>query len=148
MDFMKVVNRYFSGVVRRLHQQSTAVFNRELTAAGFDLPPMQFAALNELRTHEDLDQASLAEYIDCDRATLGGIVERLEKKGLVARRQSQVDRRARLVSITEEGESLVSKVEPVVCELQAKIAPNLSESERAELMRLLHKAINYSADSE
>ena len=38
-------------LIRRLHQQSTQVFVQRTQAAGFDLTPIQFAALDAIANH-------------------------------------------------------------------------------------------------
>ncbi len=50
-------------LIRRLHQLSTRVFTEETRAAGFDLTPVQFVALDALRENNGIDQARLAEAI-------------------------------------------------------------------------------------
>src|SRR5574343_53528 len=78
-------------LIRRLHQQSTQVFQAHTQAAGLDLTSVQFAALDAVAQAPDIDQASLAAVIGFDRATLGGVVDRLETKGLLQRVVSAQD---------------------------------------------------------
>ena len=68
-------------LIRRLHQQSTQVFAQRTQAAGFDLTPVQYAALEAIYEYPGSDQKFVAEQIGYDRATIGGVIERLEKKG-------------------------------------------------------------------
>ena len=82
-------------LIRRLHQQSTQIFVQRTQAAGFDLTPVQFAALDAIHAHPATDQARVAEMIAYDRATIGGVIERLEQKGWVRRVVREHDRRAR-----------------------------------------------------
>ncbi|MCB2070356.1 MAG: MarR family transcriptional regulator, partial [Ottowia sp.] len=72
-------------LIRRLHQQSTQIFVQRTQAAGFDLTPVQFAALDAIRAYPATDQATVAEMIAYDRATIGGVIDRLEQKGWVRR---------------------------------------------------------------
>ena len=68
--------------------------------AGFDLTPIQLAAMQALKVNPGIEQAKIATLIAYDRATIGGVVERLEKKGYVTRAVSKLDRRlARLASV-------------------------------------------------
>ncbi|SFR45335.1 MarR family winged helix-turn-helix transcriptional regulator [Litoreibacter janthinus] len=128
-------------LIRRLHQQSTAVFLEHTKAAGFDLTSVQFAAMSTLAKDPGLDQASLAKRIAYDRATIGGVIKRLEQKGLVRRQPDDEDRRAFKVSLTPEGDAVLAKLAPVVCALQSRILPDLSESEKASLLALMTKAL-------
>ena len=90
-------------LIRRLHQLSTQLFAQRIRDAGFDLTPVQFAALDALQGHPGVDQASLAQAIAKDRATIGAVVDRLEQKGLVARIVSSRDKRARELTLTDDG---------------------------------------------
>lgn len=128
-------------VIRRLHQQSTQVFQSRTQAAGFDLTSVQFAALDVIAGQPGIDQASLAAAISFDRATIGGVVDRLESKGLVLREVSAADRRARQLSLTPDGRRLLRAVRPVVEALQAQILSPLSARERTEFVSLARKAL-------
>jgi DNA-binding MarR family transcriptional regulator len=128
-------------LIRRLHQQSTQVFQARTRDAGLDLTSVQFAALDAIAGQPGIDQASLAETISFDRATIGGVIDRLEGKGLVERVVSDQDRRARLLHLTREGKRLLAASRPVVEALQAQILEPLSASERAAFMALARKAL-------
>lgn len=127
-------------VIRRLNQISTSVFNEGVRAAGFDLTAVQFAALDVIAAVPGLDQARLAGAIAYDRATIGGVVDRLEAKGLVARRVSRTDRRARELRATEAGLDLLARIKPVVRDLQPRILGGLDEEERQLFLKLARKA--------
>ncbi|WP_180132452.1 MarR family winged helix-turn-helix transcriptional regulator [Rhodoferax sp. BLA1] len=128
-------------LIRRLHQQSMLVFQTQTQAAGFDLTSVQFAALNAIALQPGIDQASLATAISFDRATIGGVIDRLERKGLVQRVVSAQDRRARQLHITPEGVQLLAACRPVVKALQADILAPLSPAERDVFLALAHKAL-------
>ena len=76
-----------------------------------------------------------------DRATIGGVVDRLEQKGLVQREVSAVDRRARQLRLTREGKRLRAATRPVVEALQAEILAALSPAERRQFLALARKAL-------
>lgn len=135
-------------LIRRLHQQSTAVFQDQTRAAGFDLTSVQYAALSVLESEAGLDQATLAKRIAYDRATIGGVVKRLEQKGLVTRAPDNHDRRAYRLDLTPEGKTLLIGIRPVVGALQARILPGLSPSEVDTLLRLIRRALPPIPDSE
>jgi DNA-binding MarR family transcriptional regulator len=128
-------------LIRRLHQQSTQVFQARTQAAGFDLTSVQFAALDAIAQQPGIDQASLAATISFDRATIGGVIDRLEQKGLVQRAVSAHDRRARQLQLTAAGRKLLKSSRPVVEALQAEILAPLSVAERAAFVALAHKAL-------
>ncbi|MBL8340282.1 MAG: MarR family transcriptional regulator [Rubrivivax sp.] len=128
-------------LIRRLHQQSTWVFVQRTQEAGFDLTPVQFAALDAVHSQPGIDQARVAEVIAYDRATIGGVIERLEHKGWLRRVVSERDRRARELSLTPAGERTRAAVLPVVRGLQREILQSLSEADRARFLKLARRAV-------
>lgn len=123
-------------LIRRLHQRSTQVFSQRTQAAGFDLTPVQFAALDAIHAHPATDQARVAELIAYDRATIGGVIDRLEQKGWIRRIVSERDRRARELSLTPEGRRIRSALLPIVRDVQDEILQSLSGADRARFLKL------------
>ena len=128
-------------LIRRLHQQSTQVFVQRTQAAGHDLTPVQFAALDAIRAHPGTDQARVAELIAYDRATIGGVIDRLEQKGWIRRVVSERDRRARELSLTAEGKHVFSALLPIVRDLQDEILQPLSATDRSSFLKLARQVV-------
>ena len=128
-------------LIRRLHQLSTLVFVQRTQAAGYDLTPIQFAALDAIHNHPGTDQATVAELIAYDRATIGGVIERLEQKGWVDRVVSERDRRARELSLTAEGQRTFKALVPVVRNLQDEILQGLGDADRTRFLKLARQAV-------
>ncbi len=128
-------------LIRRLHQQSTQVYQARTQAAGFELTSVQFAALDAVAGQPGIDQASLAAAISFDRATIGGVVDRLEQKGLIERTVSPADRRARLLRLTPAGRRELEALRKVVEALQPEILAPLSAKEQAAFLALARKAL-------
>ena len=76
-----------------------------------------------------------------DRATIGGVIERLEQKGWVRRVVSERDRRARELSLTPEGQRILKALVPVVRGLQDEILLSLNEADRARFLKLARQAV-------
>lgn len=127
-------------LIRRLNQISVALFMERLSAAGLNLTPVQFAALSAVDENPGIDQATVAGMIAYDRATLGKVIDRLDSRGLVSRRVSPQDRRARELTLTEAGAALLQAARPHVQDLQPEILAGLDDGERETLMQLLQKA--------
>ena len=128
-------------LIRRLHQQATQVFVQRTQAAGFDLTPVQFAALDAIHAQPATDQARVAEVIAYDRATIGGVIDRLEQKGWIRRIVSERDRRARELSLTPEGRRVHAALMPVVKDLQGEILQALGDAERARFLNLARQLL-------
>lgn len=128
-------------LIRRLHQQATYTFTQRTQAAGFDLTPVQFAAMDAIYAQPHTDQARVAEMIAYDRATIGGVIDRMEQKGWVRRVVSERDRRARELSLTPEGERVRTALLPVVQDLQNDILASLSGADRDCFLKLARQAL-------
>ena len=138
---MKDNNEMPGHLARRFQQIAVAVFLAEVGDAGFDLTPVQYAALAAVSMNPKIDQATLAGLIAYDRTTITGVVDRLVQKNLIARRASKRDRRARELDITDEGKRTLQAITPAVEEAQRSLLRGLNEKEAEQLMRLLRKAI-------
>ena len=128
-------------LIRRLNQVSASLFQEETSKAGYNLTPVQYAALGTVLKQPALDQATLASLIVYDRATIGGVVDRLVQKSLVRREISSRDRRARELYLTDEGERVYEHVTPIVIAMQNRITEGLDPEERKVFLKLLGKAV-------
>jgi MarR family transcriptional regulator, temperature-dependent positive regulator of motility len=128
-------------LARRFQQIAVAVFLAEVEAAGYDLTPVQYAALAATNANPGIDQVTLAGLIAFDRTTITGVVDRLVQKGLVSRRESRRDRRARELTITGAGRRTLRGITPAVEAAQRIMMRGLDENEAREFVRLLLKVI-------
>lgn len=126
-------------LIRRLNQISVSVFQDRLKAGGYDLTPVQYACLATLEQKPGIDQATLAGLIAYDRATIGTVLDKLDSKGLVTRKTSPRDRRAREMHLTEAGDNLYRAVTPLVQKIQILMTDGLEPDERDEFLRLAAK---------
>ena len=127
-------------LARRFQQIAAAVFHAEVNSAGYDLTPVQYAALTAVQSNPGIDQATLAGLIAYDRTTITGVVDRLVQKGLAVREVSSRDRRAHALRITDAGKRTLVGIEPAVQAAQQAMLRGLTAGEAQELMRLLRKA--------
>ncbi|MBO3762001.1 MarR family transcriptional regulator [Ciceribacter sp. L1K22] len=127
-------------LVRRLHQAAVSLFMDETGKRGFDLTPVQYAALAAIQTRPGLDQATLASHIAYDRVTIGGVVDRLVQKDLVRREISSTDRRARELYMTDKGLKTLEEIRPLVRQMQETLLEGLDADEKERFVALLRKA--------
>jgi len=81
----------------------------ERRTAEHDLSMIQTRLLGVLRDREPT-MNELAKLLALDKSSVTGLVDRAARRGLVRRAPSTADRRAVLVSLTDHGRSLVSRV--------------------------------------
>lgn len=133
-------------LIRRAHQISGAIFTARL--AGFDITSVQYAAMVAIASQPGIDATRLSDLIAFDRATLGGVLDRLEAKGLIARQPSRQDRRIKTIALTSDGNALLDSVEGLVLAAQAEMLQPLSETERAQFIALLKKFVGRPSDED
>jgi DNA-binding MarR family transcriptional regulator len=138
---VKTIDEMPGHLARRFQQIAVAVFLAEVEAAGYDLTPVQYAALAAVAAHPGVDQVTLAGLIAFDRTTITGVADRLVAKGLITRRASSRDRRARELTITSAGRQTLRGIAPAVEAAQRTMLRGLTAREANELLRLLQKAI-------
>jgi MarR family transcriptional regulator, lower aerobic nicotinate degradation pathway regulator len=127
-------------LIRRCQQIAVAIFMDETKA--FELTPVQYAALVAVRAQPGVDQTRLVKLIALDRSTIGNVVERLEAKGLIARRTGDADKRAKLVYPTRLGNAQLDAIGAAVARAQARILAPLAPAERTRFMTMLARLVD------
>ena len=117
------------------YQRAWSLMREEIEP--YDLTPPQFALLAFLWKQDGLTQAELSEKGQIDRTTIGGLIDRMEKNGLVERHQHPRDRRAYMIHLTDRGRELETPLSACAGRALAKITKGLNEREIAELRRML-----------
>jgi DNA-binding MarR family transcriptional regulator len=131
-------------LIRRLHQIAVGIFLQE--AGEPNVTPVQYAALQAVSNQPGIDQRTLARAIALDASTTGGVVDRLEARGWMERRQSPDDRRARQLFLTPDGVQGLIDTLPGMLRAQAQILAPLTPRQRTEFMRLLQVLVTQNND--
>lgn len=126
--------------IRRLHQLSVALFMEETEDLG--ITPVQYAALHTVFDTPGIDQRTLARTIGFDTSTIGGVIDRLEMRGLLSRHANPEDRRVRLLALTPEGKRLLRDVTPAMLRAQERMLAPLPARCREEFMQMLETLLN------
>jgi len=109
-----------------------------------ELGGSDFAVLEALLHKGALPVGDIGRKVLLTSGSITVAVDRLEAKGLVERRASADDRRARIVHLTKEGRKLITRAYAEHAADMERLAAALSARERATLIRLL-KQIGYKA---
>jgi DNA-binding MarR family transcriptional regulator len=112
----------------------------EHRAAEHDLSVIQTRLLGVLRDRKPT-MNELAKLLELDKSSVTGLVDRAERRGLVVRGPSTVDRRVVLVSLTVRGRSLVSQASADFEADVAGLLGCLSPSERSTLSGLVSRLL-------
>ncbi|AKF07611.1 MarR family winged helix-turn-helix transcriptional regulator [Sandaracinus amylolyticus] len=106
-------------------------------ARGMGLTGPQVTALKILEAVGEISLSELSERMSARNSTITGIVDRMERDGLVVRERSETDRRVVKIRATERGSQIARGVPVTAMELFGSALRSLSASDRAELRRIL-----------
>jgi DNA-binding MarR family transcriptional regulator len=127
-------------LIRRLNQIHYAMFFEECRE--FNITPVQYGMLTALSVSPGVDQKALGLAVGLDRTNTADVLRRLEERGLVTRRQSDVDGRAKHAFLTEEGQRITNAMYDAMIAAQERFLAPLSETDRTKFMELLHVLVD------
>lgn len=105
------------------------------------LTPSQYNVLRILRGEgKPMPSLEVAERMIQVVPAITGLIDRLEKQGLVKRERCTEDRRVVYVEITRKAKALLKKMDQPVSDLHTSLIGHLNRTELKELSRLLEKA--------
>jgi DNA-binding MarR family transcriptional regulator len=104
-----------------------------------ELTGPQLTVLKILESVGPLSLSELSEQIRAQNSTVTGIIDRMEREGLVVRARSQKDRRVVVIQLTDKGERIARDVPVEPMEVFRGALKALTAEEMGELLRLLTK---------
>ncbi|MBI3452270.1 MAG: winged helix-turn-helix transcriptional regulator [Rhodospirillales bacterium] len=122
-------------MLRRCQQRAIEIFFEEVGPRR--LTPRQFALLVTIAQRPGLSQTDLVDVTGIDRSTVGDMLERLLKRGLVRRRRSGRDQRTNTLYVQPAGLKAVHDTIPAVERAQARILGPLPEDMRPAFVAAL-----------
>jgi DNA-binding MarR family transcriptional regulator len=129
------------GLVDALVQASfttMAVLNK--AAADHDLSLTQLRVVGILADRR-LRMTELAAYLGLEKSTMSGLIDRAEKRGILARLPSATDGRAVDVTLTPAGRELAGRIHARVRAGLSPMTGELTAAEQARLRGLLEKIL-------
>jgi MarR family transcriptional regulator, organic hydroperoxide resistance regulator len=138
------VDSEITWLLHRVAQRMHSVTGAHAERLGISL--REYILLSAMHKTPGLAQTELGQALGLDKTTLTSQLDRLEKRGLVERRQDAHDRRARIPVITEAGERLRSAVASACAGAEARALSSLSTDEVHALRRVLVDIIGDNTD--
>src|SRR6185369_3443898 len=105
-----------------------------------------YIVLSALHKTPNLTQVELGKALGLDKTTLMSQLDRLERTGLIVRRNDPRDRRIRIPEITGAGEALRAKVAAACDHVEAAAVNNFSRDQVRVFRRMLVEIIGDSED--
>lgn len=107
----------------------------------YGMLPGQPKVLEFVAEHEGCLQRDIADACVMDRATVTGILGRMESAGLISRTPKSGDRRALEVRLTDDGWAAAERVAIFGSEVDDLACSDMTPAEREEFARLLSRAV-------
>lgn len=104
-------------------------------AARYDLTPQQAVLLRSLKQPRPM--RTVAHAMRCDPSNVTGLIDRIERRGLVERIPDPADRRVRFLSLTDAGRRVREDIQRDLTE--AAVLQWLTPSELGEFLGLLRR---------
>jgi DNA-binding MarR family transcriptional regulator len=124
------------GLIEQVSKKLKQFQRRTMHESG--LTPPQYFILSLLWEKDRMPFKDLAAASLTSRPTITGIVDTLEKKGLVTREPNPDDRRSLLVSLTEKGR-ILQQATPTLESIFTSCCSSLTLAETREIIALLQK---------
>lgn len=103
--------------------------------------PGQFPTLLALWEKDGLTQKELLSQVDIEQATLANTLTRMERDGLITRKEHPADARARTIHLTDAGRSIRDQAYEAAMQINAELLADLSEAEAQAFLSSLRRVI-------
>ncbi|MCP3953937.1 MAG: MarR family transcriptional regulator [Desulfobacterales bacterium] len=129
-------------LISRVALQVTSVLKKGFTAAGVrEVRPAYLGVLMSLWQADGIKVVALGRKAGLEPSTMTGLIDRMERDGLVVRRVVPEDRRAQQIWLTTLGRDLKAPVEAVIEEVMANVFADIAQSELEQTKKLLRQVL-------
>lgn len=143
-----MTSRYEESILRSLRQISRAIdLHSKQLAKQHELTGPQLVCLREILREQIATPSALAKAVSLSQGTVTGILDRLERRGLVTRERSHEDRRRILVQLTELGREMVAVAPSPLHEQFRGRLETLPEGEQAMIDWVMKRVVGLFAAS-
>jgi DNA-binding MarR family transcriptional regulator len=102
-----------------------------------DISLWGYMVLTGLADHPVRTQAALAQAINADKSRIIGVLDDLQRRGLIRRQADAADRRVHLLSLTADGDRLRRSVEAAIRRAEEEVLAVLPPADREVFLRSL-----------
>ena len=110
-----------------------------LQEEGYNITKEQWILMFHLSQQEEIQQNNLACVSNRNKTSLTRIVTTLEKKGYVKRVPDKLDKRSKLISLTEDGITLLRNTKYIFEGIKERLSIGISVEESKQMIEILKK---------
>ena len=133
MEFSHCINYLLNVSQHRVNQRFAALL------APYDITPAQYGVLNCLWTYDLHGPTEIAQMLCLRTTTVSGILDRMQKQGLIQRELNPDDCRCLRVVLAPKGEQIRERVLELVDQLNREVLAGVSPEEQEALFSALRK---------
>lgn len=108
----------------------------------YDITPAQYSVLSCLWGKDYATPKQIAESVGLETSTISGVLDRMQKKGLIDRVVDTDDRRAIQVIITKSGQDLQKPIQEIIEQVNRDVLKDFSKDEVSQLKSALQHISN------
>jgi MarR family transcriptional regulator for hemolysin len=132
---MEEIDGSFGFLVHDIARQMTSVMDKRLSKHG--LTRSHWRAVLYIWRTPGISQTELSEILDVSRMGVTGLLDRMERKGLVLRKDDPSDRRMKRIYLTDSTQELIPMMTQLGGETMDDFLTSFSKKDREALMNLL-----------
>lgn len=125
-------------MLARVTKQQLQLFEKHTSELG--VSARDYAVMLLLENQDQLWQSEIAESLGVDRTTVTYLVDGLEKRSWLARHRDPADRRAHVVTLTDDGRHILrTRISPAALAATDELLAPLDAAEQDQLRSLLSR---------
>lgn len=128
-------------LIRKSHQIAASIFEEECRV--LDLTASQFGVLYALNASPGIDQMTLGCLLGLDRSNTALVLSLLEEKGLVIRDHDPLDRRRRVLVLSDSGQTQLAQAKPLAQQAEERLNAPFLDAESQALSLLLDRLLTH-----
>lgn len=125
-------------LINKIANQLKRKMDKEMNE-NYNLTKTQSLVLSYINSNKEIYQKDIEKRFSIRRSTATEILNLMEKRNLIKRIPSKIDKRLNIIEITEEGIKLEKVGKEKIKELEKQMTKSLTKEEKKELIRLLEK---------
>lgn len=132
------MSKYLGILINKIANQLKRKMDKEMNE-NYNLTKTQSLVLSYINSNKEIYQKDIEKRFSIRRSTATEILNLMEKRNLIKRIPSKIDKRLNNIKITEEGLKLEKIGKEKIKELEKQMTKSLTKEEKKELIRLLEK---------
>ena len=135
IDFDNSIGPWLGKTVKIVDYHLQELFNSH----GIDLTKEQMIVLKRLHDRDGINQNELAFLTLRNKSALTRLLNIMQKKKYITRKQSSVDKRVNHIYLTDLGKEIFKRSRPVIQQVLNTMQQNISENEKKQIIEILKK---------